>query len=1062
MNITEDDIITYPEPSDKEFAKKIYLKKEFNKNKYNKPIIENKSYEEISNEMCNNKSDFQLTNNQIFLKHFLSPNTPYNSILLYHGVGVGKTCAAINITEQFFNIYSKKCLILMPANLKENFKKQLFDINNLNQCTSEKYLKMVTDRAKLKKETIEKKINKIINSRYEFMGFLEFAKMVKEYEEKFISQYKIKGREKYIAFIKKKFSNRVIIIDEVHNARAEKDDTDKKIPNVLIDVLSNAINTKLILLTATPMFNGVSEIIWILNYMLANDKVKLLEVNKCFDANNVITQEGIDMITSAVRGRVSYMRGENPFTFPFKLYPSEVGNGNNYLKKTEIPIKDIYNKKLDSSLQISKSFAKTLYVSKMSKYQTSIYKEFSNQNVDNDDINEEDVDEENSEKYNISTMIQVSNIVYPSKNKSLNVYGKKGFLNNFDYNGGIGWKFKVSYKKDTNEFLGPELLKKYSAKLNDIVDCILNSEGIVYVYSYYLYSALLPLAIALEHRGFKRSNGSTILEKDNKTNTNLYYSLLTKDSQLKTDIQSEIEKITSTENINGEKVKVILGTSVTAEGINFKRIRQIHIVEPWFHLNKLEQITGRAIRMCSHIDLPPDKRNVTIYRHAALPEDTSDKKECTDLRIYRIAENKQIYINKIEKILIENSIDCNLNHPIISFPATKKIKIKTSQKVTILGFSVGDREDDKHTGLKCSNIILKNEENNIEENTFNKSFFIDDIDRYIVILKKYFSSVPINNYNNIYNDLSNQYNIDEDILKFTLEEMINKKTVITYKNEDGFIIYIGKLYMFQPHQIQTTRILVNDRKNNTMMKQNILIIDSSNLDLNNKSDIDYAKKTKTTNKMLIQIAKKVEEMKIYEPQIPKSIIYDYIIDRLSYDEFNDLMYDLVSLSDNITNEEQINLIINSLENAGIFVKFEENIYYALNIYNKKDNDIYIANFATKKYTKGNSIDHANFIKLTSNKKNSLKNSLKGYIDYTKTNIPQFKIVAENIKSNGTVCGTGSTKHEAYIEMVKSMDKTILKKFNKITNKNLCVLIELLMRGSKGVFGRPYTTLQKIE
>ena len=38
---------------------------------------------------------FNLTNSQKFLKTFMSPYTPYNSLLVYHGTGVGKTCTSI-------------------------------------------------------------------------------------------------------------------------------------------------------------------------------------------------------------------------------------------------------------------------------------------------------------------------------------------------------------------------------------------------------------------------------------------------------------------------------------------------------------------------------------------------------------------------------------------------------------------------------------------------------------------------------------------------------------------------------------------------------------------------------------------------------------------------------------------------------------------------------------------------------------------------------------------------------------------------------------------------------
>ena len=91
----------YPDYTDKDFNKKIYQKLEFylNRNVKPKDLTPSKK-EELSQQLCNplygdrRKENivFNLTKNQKFLKAFLSPQTPYNSMLLYHGTGVGKTC----------------------------------------------------------------------------------------------------------------------------------------------------------------------------------------------------------------------------------------------------------------------------------------------------------------------------------------------------------------------------------------------------------------------------------------------------------------------------------------------------------------------------------------------------------------------------------------------------------------------------------------------------------------------------------------------------------------------------------------------------------------------------------------------------------------------------------------------------------------------------------------------------------------------------------------------------------------------------------------------------------
>ena len=66
-------------------------------------------------------------------------------------------------------------------------------------------------------------------------------------------------------------------------------------------------------------------------------------------------------------------------------------------------------------------------------------------------------------------------------------------------------------------------------------------------------------------------------------------------------------------NEDGSELKVILGTQAASEGLNIFNVRGIHILDPWHHLNRLEQIVGRGLRSCSHKNLSLDKRNLTVF-----------------------------------------------------------------------------------------------------------------------------------------------------------------------------------------------------------------------------------------------------------------------------------------------------------------------------------------------------------------------------------------------------------------------------------------------------------------
>ena len=90
------DFIPYPDNSQLDFNNWIFNKKEF-------------QTEIQENDTCDSRI-FRLSANQKFIKNFLSPFTPYNGILLFHSVGVGKTCTAISIVTILLTQYIYLCI----------------------------------------------------------------------------------------------------------------------------------------------------------------------------------------------------------------------------------------------------------------------------------------------------------------------------------------------------------------------------------------------------------------------------------------------------------------------------------------------------------------------------------------------------------------------------------------------------------------------------------------------------------------------------------------------------------------------------------------------------------------------------------------------------------------------------------------------------------------------------------------------------------------------------------------------------------------------------------------
>jgi len=82
--------------------------------------------------------------------------------------------------------------------------------------------------------------------------------------------------------------------------------------------------------------------------------------------------------------------------------------------------------------------------------------------------------------------------------------------------------------------------------------------------------------------------------------------------QVPSSIRDELLRI-SGNNFYGEVINTLMISASGAEGINLRNVRYVHIVEPYWHPVRIEQVVGRARRICSHQDLPADLRTVNVF-----------------------------------------------------------------------------------------------------------------------------------------------------------------------------------------------------------------------------------------------------------------------------------------------------------------------------------------------------------------------------------------------------------------------------------------------------------------
>ena len=188
----EDEYGLYPALEDPDFIKKLFKKREFGENQTESIEEQMDNIENGEASPCDAVVEFEVSPLQRFVKNFLSGKTPYNSALLYHGVGVGKTCAAVGIAEA--NLYiqpRKKVYLIAPPNIQPNFERTIFDINNViipkesdipnthTGCTGNLYLQLTNTEYEKDRRVIERKVKQMVKSRYEIMGYYQLYSFIK-------------------------------------------------------------------------------------------------------------------------------------------------------------------------------------------------------------------------------------------------------------------------------------------------------------------------------------------------------------------------------------------------------------------------------------------------------------------------------------------------------------------------------------------------------------------------------------------------------------------------------------------------------------------------------------------------------------------------------------------------------------------------------------------------------------------------------------------------------------------------------------------------------------------
>ena len=273
--------------------------------------------------------------------------------------------------------------------------------------------------------------------------------------------------------------------------------------------------------------------------------------------------------------------------------------------------------------------------------------------------------------------------------------------------------------------LGPEGLSVYAPKFTEMLKRIAAAPGSSLVYSQFLdmegigifkiamdMNGYSPIEITRSGTGFKFTarTEASLRKKDGlryitfsggeeedirRLSLDIFNAKL---DELPQNLKSVLEEVGYTDNYTGQLCRVFCITSAGAEGISLKCVRAVHVMEPYWNDVRTRQVKGRAIRIGSHLDLPAQDRNVSIYTYLSVFSETAqlaksgddridetirqadrvERKDAlalglpiapkamdyvltTDERLFLIADRKKKILNALESVMKASAVDCELN-----------------------------------------------------------------------------------------------------------------------------------------------------------------------------------------------------------------------------------------------------------------------------------------------------------------------------------------------------------------------------------------------------------------
>lgn len=653
----------------------------------------------------------QLRKYQEFLVKYLDYGGPYKNILLYHGLGSGKTAITINIYNMLFNYTPGwNVFLLIKASLK-----------------NDPWLQELEQWLEKDDKDIRFKNIKFVHYDSPFAD-KDFADAVRNSDSANKNMYIIDEGHN---FIRNVYSN----LNSKSGRRAIN------IYNSIQQDVKENDSTRVILISGTPAINVPYELALVFNLLrpgsFPESENKFNQKYVTYGTYSTINPASKNKFMRRIIGLVSYYIGSTPDTFATST-----------LKSVSIPMgkyqEDVYNfyEIIEAKIEAKRQYGES---------GSEMYRAYTRQACNfvfppiSQKINGESRPRPNNfritEKEALAidigkeTKLKAEKFGDKIMNVSSYLESLELFLTNLDKWFADKHKEDASLKHtlhdDVKNFTeGKQSVLKWwnsqTKKSNllqgmymcgpKFVHMILNSlraKGPTVIYTNYVRMEGIDI-IKIYLKYFDFSGYDEKKKKETKYCYGEFHgAIINRETRQKTKLA-----FNSIENIKGEVIKIILFSPAGTEGISLANVRQMHITEPYWNEVRIRQMIGRALRQCSHKDLPLQERHVDIFRYKMV-RIGEGKKITTDEHIEQSAKNKDTLLQTFYMALKEIAIDCKLNkaHNMMSgeydcfdFDEQNVFK-KQGEEANISkgpAYKEDDFDDDKiETGMYSENSIVK-------------------------------------------------------------------------------------------------------------------------------------------------------------------------------------------------------------------------------------------------------------------------------------------------------------------------------------------------------------------